>query len=119
MIDTEEVKKETENLRLSIQESEAKLKIVVTQNGTVHPDCFVQIVGELKSEILSMKCDVILARAVIFAHDQVLNGMDKEAAEALSHHTSEYLATASSRLREDAKKREESKPKIIQATHMP
>jgi hypothetical protein len=114
MIDTEDVTKATENLRLAIQESESKLKIMVTQEGTIHPDCFIQIVGELKSEVLSMKCDVILARAVIFAQDQVLSGMDKEAAEALSHHTTGYLDTASDRIREDAKKREESKSKIIQ-----
>ena len=119
MIDTEDVKKATENLRLAIQESEAKLKIMVTQDGAIHPDSCVQIIGELKSEVISMKCDVILARAVLFAQDQVLNGMDEGAAEALSYHTTGYLETASDRLREDAKKREESKSKIIPATQMP
>jgi hypothetical protein len=118
MLDNDKVKESTENLRNEIQKAESKLKIQITQDGSITPDCLIDLIGTLKSEMLSMKCDIILCRAVIFAQDLVI-ASDPEVSEIISQHASQYMDTAADRIRNDAAEREKNTPRIIQASSLP
>ena len=118
MLETEMMRESMENLRSEIQNAESKLKIQITSDGHISTDCLVDLIGTLKSELLSMKCDIILCRAVIFAQDLVI-AHDSKVSEVIEKHASEYLNSASERIRLDAENREKQKSSIIQATSLP
>ena len=118
MLDNDKIKNSTENLRNEIQKAESKLTIQITPDGSISTDCLVELIGTLKSELLSMKCDIILCRAVIFAQD-LLMASDPEISDVVCENASKYMDTAAERIKADAAEREKNKSRIIQASSMP
>jgi hypothetical protein len=99
----------------------------MTPEGTIHTDCIIEILGGLKSDLLSLKCDVMLMRAVVYAQDKLLTDLADHVTmidlgitgEVISDHAVEYLSAIVARLKTDAEEREKSKSNIIQVTDMP
>lgn len=118
MLDTELMREATENLRSEIQNAESKLKIQITSEGNISTDCLVDLIGNLKAELLSMKCDIILCRSVIFAQDLVISS-SPEVSDLIGKHASDYMNAAAERIRKDAEARAKNKSNIIQATSIP
>lgn len=118
MLDSPKMQTATQNLRDAIQDAESKLKISVTQDGFIPADCLIDLFGTLKSEMLSMKLDVAVCRAVIYAQNKVLS-TDEDIGNTISDIASAYLDSATEKVKKDSAEREKNKSRIITATNIP
>ena len=118
MLDDQRLTDATNALRDTLQDTESKMKVVMSHAGgiaAIHPDSLIELVGGLKAELLSMKCDVILLRAIIFAHDET-NKLDDEQTDNFIASACAYLEKTEDTLNQIAEARkaaEANKPKII------